>query len=359
MKIYHAILSGNWGGSERYMSNLANLQVSKGHDVTLIVKSSKRKAHLEFFKNNHGAKIIVVPAEIRKNFSYLRRLYISLFIKPSKDIVFHCHDHQTILLLRPLAQKYKAPLICNLHTHYDPKSNGLCDAVIYGNQSRANEIIDIEHKSFFIPNFIMPTSDKEHYQIERDAILKAHSISLDAFNICTLSRLSSVKDIDVIIEAFKLFKKSRPFLNTCLIIAGAGEDFDRLSNAAKQNSDIHFTGQVTHPESIFSLSNCYAMASPRETGIPLSTLEAAAFGLPLALSACETHRYFFDLQGNKNDIHLFPAKDVKKLSEIFEVIYTRSKTPAAPQFHLGAFDPHSAFDKIHALYEDCRNSHRG
>jgi glycosyltransferase involved in cell wall biosynthesis len=352
MKIYHAILSGNWGGSERYMSNLANLQASKGHNVTLIVKSSKRKAHLEFFKNNHGAKIIVVPAEIRKNFSILRRLYIRMFLRLTVDTVFHCHDHQTISLLKPIADQYRIPLLCNLHTSYDPDTNGICDAIIYGNQDRAGELDAVKDRAHFIPNFIKPVATEETYAAEQIALLDRCAIKKSDFNICTVSRLSAVKEIETLIHAFIAFQSNYGVSDAGLIIAGAGEDYDRLASIARGHDKIYFTGQVTHPEAVFSLSQCYAMASPNETGIPLSTLEAAAFGLPLILSSCETHRYFYRYQETKDHITLFEPRDILQLSFYYFEYYKKYNRKLKANFSLGEFDPERANKKIDELYEN-------
>ena len=92
------------------------------------------------------------------------------------------------------------------------------------------------------------------------------------------------------------------------------------------------------------------MASPSETGIPLSTLEAAAFGLPLILSSCETHRYFYDLQENRDSFTLFRPGDVDALAEIYYRYYIDFRDKKRAVYNLSHFSPETAYQSIQELY---------
>lgn len=98
-----------------------------------------------------------------------------------------------------------------------------------------------------------------------------------------LGNVSSAKGVWEIIDAFKHLSRTTENSNMHLTIAGEGKDRLSLQNYANNlGLPIHFTGYVKGDQKRdeFKSAHIYVFPSKHE-GMPLSVLEAMAFGLPI------------------------------------------------------------------------------
>lgn len=108
------------------------------------------------------------------------------------------------------------------------------------------------------------------------------------------SRLVPHKGAHVLIAAFNAFKKENPGNKLKLVIAGGSvhteKYFSALREIALDNKDIVFTGFQSGKTLNTLYANAAALAHPSfNEGLPITVLQAMAFGRPVLLSAIEAH----------------------------------------------------------------------
>lgn len=114
------------------------------------------------------------------------------------------------------------------------------------------------------------------------------------FNILFLARVEKEKGIYEALETYRLLKEKHPFVS--LTVAGDGS---QLSDAvhfasARHLADVSFVGHVegTAKYQVFRTADAYLFPSYAE-GLPISVLEAMAYGLPIVTRAVGGLRDFF------------------------------------------------------------------
>jgi glycosyltransferase involved in cell wall biosynthesis len=132
------------------------------------------------------------------------------------------------------------------------------------------------------------TFDPERFTIgpKPAHLLKRFALSADDKIILTVGRLSAAeryKGHDVLIRALPLIRAKVP--QTKYVIAGGGDDRDRLETIAKEHDvadAVIFVGRVPHGElpDYYRLCDLYAMPSTGE-GFGIVFLEALAAGKPV------------------------------------------------------------------------------
>lgn len=115
------------------------------------------------------------------------------------------------------------------------------------------------------------------------------------FKILFLARTEREKGIFETIEAFKNLLTSHPNLE--LYVAGEGKDFSEVYEQTKDVKEIHLLGYVQGEakQKLLEHSDLYVLPSYSE-GLPISILEAMAFGLPIVTTPVGGLKGFFQNQ---------------------------------------------------------------
>ncbi|MGB5665579.1 MAG: glycosyltransferase family 4 protein, partial [Maribacter sp.] len=110
--------------------------------------------------------------------------------------------------------------------------------------------------------------------------------------ILFLSRLLKEKGVYETINAFQNLNKEHPDLQ--LIIAGDGEEYKNIEKLVQNDTNINMAGYVVGQEKINLLKDCHIYCLPSYTeGLPISVLEAMAFGLPVITTRVGGLKDFF------------------------------------------------------------------
>jgi len=114
------------------------------------------------------------------------------------------------------------------------------------------------------------------------------------FNILFLTRVEKYKGIYEAIEAFRILKGQ--YENVYLIVAGDGSELNNAQRyITEQNiKNVKFTGYVEGKEKheVYKSADCYLLPSYSE-GMPLSIIEAFAYGLPVITRPVGAIKDFF------------------------------------------------------------------
>lgn len=143
--------------------------------------------------------------------------------------------------------------------------------------------------------------------------LTKNKFKLSETTIIYAGRLAGEKNIDVIIKALPLVKKSTPKIN--LAICGHGSAQDSLLNLAKElgvAKNVKFLGTFDKPNlaKIYQASKIFVIASTSEVQ-SMTVLQAMACGLPIICARCNSMP---DLVNNRNGFLIEPY-DYKTLAE--------------------------------------------
>ncbi|HYM08912.1 MAG TPA: glycosyltransferase [Terriglobales bacterium] len=107
-----------------------------------------------------------------------------------------------------------------------------------------------------------------------------------SFNILFLARVEKKKGIYEALDTYRIVKQTHPFVS--LTVAGDGPELTRAVQYARgQHLDgVVFTGHVegTAKYEVFKTADAYLFPSHTE-GLPISVLEAMAYGLPVVTRA--------------------------------------------------------------------------
>ena len=137
-------------------------------------------------------------------------------------------------------------------------------------------------KVFYVPGVGI---DLEHFMnlsFDKESKRKNVGLSSNDFVIISIGNLNDNKNTSTLIKALN----ETPY-NCHYLICGTGPKEQELKNLAKEykiESRCHFLGHRKDINELLAISDIYVMASKRE-GLPRSTMEAMASGLPCIVSS--------------------------------------------------------------------------
>jgi glycosyltransferase involved in cell wall biosynthesis len=139
-----------------------------------------------------------------------------------------------------------------------------------------------ERKVCCIPNGV----DFEAFDKIDDAsasILRKYDLKKDNY-LLFMGRLSSLKGVQYLIDAFKMIKKD--YINLKLVIVGAGDFEGHLKNLSQGIADIVFTGHIDslNVRTILYRNCAFVVVPSLYEGLPTVVLEAMACGKAVVAS---------------------------------------------------------------------------
>ncbi|WP_337381212.1 glycosyltransferase [Phocaeicola coprophilus] len=279
MKILHVVWVLRFGGIETMLMNIANEQVTMGHEVSILLidkdsadpELTKRlNNHVTIYSANRIWGIIDLPAFWRMN-----RL-----IKKINPDVIHLHSAAMYKYLSPSLRKF-----CNVTLH------ALCNTpntdhiekiarVFSISQSVADDLMQKKHvKSIVNPNGIKPelikTSKKLNIQ--------------HPFRIVQVSRLDHLKKGQhLLIQSCKILL-DRGFNNFTIDFIGNGPSLNFLKNLVKENhmeNIVRFLGEKDQQYIYDHLCEYDLFVQPSiYEGFGLTVTEAMAAKIPVIVSS--------------------------------------------------------------------------
>ncbi len=286
----HKRVPSREGGIEVVVEELATRMVKKGHDVTLLNRSSKNKHKDVQNKDYKGVKIKTVPTINRRGLAAMTSSFFAAVVAAfgKYDVVhFHAEGPCAMMWLPKLFGKRCIATIHGLD-HRRTKWGKFGGAYIMMGEraavKRADEIIVLSRsvkdyfmdtygrKTHFIPNAVTKP------EIRDDLLIKEkYNVEKDGY-ILYLGRLVPEKGLQYLVNAFKSTNTDKK-----LLIAGAASDTNdfvrKVKKTARGDDRVVFLGFVDGKllETLYSNAYVYVLPSTLE-GMPLSLLEAMSYG---------------------------------------------------------------------------------
>jgi len=280
MKIIHVVDSMEVGGAETLVSQMCSLQREQGHEVSVYAVAA-----LGAIGERMRSDGFTVLSEIGRNLINSSRSFLRLF-KQSRPHVVHIHNPTPTIYAAPAARLAGASsIISTRHSLVAPPH----DRVAEFKYSLAARFCD------YVVGICDATTDnlKRLGSVPSEKILRIYngaaalrkpsSEALPAktgFTLVFVGRLQPVKNLSLLLNAFKLASETAPDIT--LWIVGDGSERASLEQLASQlqiTNKAKFWGQQLDVAPYFSAADVFIMSSSSE-GLPVSLLQAFSQELP-------------------------------------------------------------------------------
>ena len=285
---------------------LKNELTKLGHDVRVLTLSPNNKSYVK--DNDYYISSIHVPIYPDARYSFRKHdKLLKNIIEWSPDLVHIQTEYSARVLANKIIKKLNIPYIITCHAMYEDYIRYWCPSKKLGkfiikklsnkyyNPSKALVVPSIKLKKKEIeygvkcPIEVIPTGidlEKFNNRIsleERKKLLKKYNIDIDKKVLVTVSRVAVEKNIEEIINYFKLLLEKDS--NYRLLIVGDGPDKKSLENLVDKlelNEYVKFTGMIMPDEvyKYYQLGDVFVCASTSESQ-GLTYVEALASSLPL------------------------------------------------------------------------------
>ena len=332
-------LSTTKGGGEYVFSLMANGLASSGHNVWIITHRIENEDYSHFHKN---VKILFVspiryegglPPSLSDNIRFVfSAIRLGLHVvKREKIDIIHSNNFSPALAGSILSSFTRKPHVTTVHDIFS-----LCGKKywkLWGKQSnisRFNVLLAPFFEKMIIKlrlhaihtvskateeDLIKFGAKKPIYVIYNTVDTKnARKAEVHPFRFIYVGRLVFYKNLETVIKAVQILKKSYPEIT--LTIAGGGPHKENLVNLVTElglDDNIKFAGYVTEEEKIKLLSTSQALVFPSLCeGFGLVILESFSCSRPVIVSNI---RPLSDIIDKEKDGLVVEAKDENKWAE--------------------------------------------
>ncbi|MBC6981840.1 glycosyltransferase [Caulobacter sp. 17J80-11] len=335
MNILHVMLAEGFGGTERYLADLARRQIASGDTVGAVVKPRDPRLPASF--HDHA------PDDLR--IFETSRLFAPLTIlraaRALKADVVHAHGGRTskIVASTPLLP----PTVGTLHIKYRRAESGGLGGVIRVAEWQAAAMAGFKGLSITVPNWLPNLADctAEEVALARSAA-DAHGAPLLVF----VGRLAPVKGVDLLIAAFRAVAPA----HARLAILGDGVLRPALEALAAGDGRITFAGHVRNPAAWYEAADLLVMPSRAEP-FGLVALEAMARGAPIVATRAGGLSEIL----SETPARLVPPGDEGELARALAETFAAMSTGAFPRrvaYDLTRYEGDRAVARIERFYQD-------
>lgn len=279
MRIFHAHLSREFAGSERYCASLAQGQAQQGHDVMVAVRHS---AVAERWRcEAHPARVVVMPAWLPSLFeSFALRNLVRGF---APDVI-HTHLGRANIKLGRIAKALGIAWVVTLHLRWKETEMRGADALICIARWQKQ---DIPHGypgvEAVVWNWHHENTD-EGRGASGELLRTGMELGAKGFLFGSVGRLHGQKGMDVLIKAFRQAFTGGEDVR--LLIAGEGPQRAELVRLADGDPRIVLAGYVPDAAPYYYAFDAYVSAARYEP-FGLTILEAMAAGCRLVCTRTE------------------------------------------------------------------------
>ncbi|NEX93559.1 glycosyltransferase family 4 protein [Caulobacter sp. 17J65-9] len=335
MNILHVMLADGFGGTERYLADLARRQIALGDTVGAVVKPRAPRAPASFHDHAPDGLRIFETSRLFTPLAILRAA------RALKADVVHAHGGRTskVVASTPLLP----PTVGTLHIKYRRAESGGLGGVIRVAEWQAAAMGGFKGLSVTVPNWLPSLADctpDEVARARRAADAKRGPL------LVFVGRLTPVKGVDLLIAAFRAIAPA----HARLAVVGDGPQRPDLEALAAGDGRITFAGHVRNPSAWYEAADHLVMPSRAEP-FGLVALEAMARGVPI--TATRTGGLSEILSGTP--ARLVPPGDDGELARALAETFTAMSKGTFPRrvaYDLSRYDADRAVARIERFYRD-------
>lgn len=273
----------NRAGTERAVTNLANILSEEKHNVTIISCFSSPNDKNAFTLNSN---VNIIHLGMKPGGFILRFWDYFTVLRKLRQISYNfdfllgtTHALNTLLFFLPkrmkkIACEHFAYDACPLYSRIIRRViYPFLDAVVLLTKTDAAKYTFMDKKKIFvIPNSL--------------SFIQASTADLSKKRMIAIGRLTYLKGFDILLDIAVLLKRELPDWH--IDVFGEGEDHEALLNKAERlcvNDYVSFLPPTNDVKKELLNSSIYLMSS-RFEGLPMVLLEAQACGLPIVSFDC-------------------------------------------------------------------------
>lgn len=336
MRILHAVISGEFAGSENNCAQLAVLQAAAGHEVRVVIKGWN-PAQVERFKAAVGKDMLVVlPGKWP---SILDSWLLKHVVRGFEPEIVHTHLGRATRRLGKVARALKIPHVASLHLTYEPKVYGPCNGLICVAGWQKATLKGYDKPVAVVRNWV-PQGPVVPKIMKHDGIIRLGSVG----------RLDKQKGYDVLVAAFR---QAFPEGNepVTLVIVGTGPDREVLEVLADGDARISLAGFSNDVAGRMAEMDAF-VSSSRFEGLALVVLEAIKAGLPLLVTDVAGNRELADLQA-PGVVAVVAPDDISALAKGLVALVDRLRVDAGRvAYDVRAIDPATVAERVVGFYEE-------
>lgn len=292
-KVIHVITTIERGGAENQLLILVKEQIRLNYVVEILYLKGKPELAAEFTEIgatvNHAISGLNIILQIIKTKNYLRKKNVILHAHLPRAELFAaiCKDRNCLIFSRHNAEPFfpGAPkLVSSMLSKFVIKRSQCGIAISQAVLKYLNENDEL------IPDFKMQivrygfNSKNNYANIPPESILLETKFEPGSFILGTVSRLTEQKDLQILLNTFRIVKNS--IYNAKLIIIGVGPLEEKLKENANElgvEGDIYWVGKTANVFNYMQIFDVFVLTSKYE-GFGLVLLEAMSMKLPIVSS---------------------------------------------------------------------------
>lgn len=349
--------ASSFGGGERYVVDLTNALVARGHDVYVAVRpGSPLPRHLQL----SSEKIVTLPLRNALDVPSAREL--EKFVRRKGIEVVHAHMARDYSLASYAARRNGTKFIATRHVlfklnrlHRHTLSRAACVIAVsqaVARELRTSQVVRSDQIAVIHNGIDVARIKKTCAGFHRGEFLRSIGITVGTHLVGSIGELRTLKRHDDFIRAAALVLKEFP--ETQFVLAGVGEVREQLEKLVAElglTDRFHFLGWLDDADKLLCAMDVFVSASETES-FGLAIVEAMAARTAVVATATEGAKEVIDDQ--KTGL-LVPIGDVQSIArsvinllsdpEKRERMATESAQSAANRFSLNRM-----VDEIEKLY---------
>jgi glycosyltransferase involved in cell wall biosynthesis len=293
VRILHAVLSGGFYGSERYLIELALAQARAGHSVTVLIRDRSSDCARQFLAAQAQAgaltgalRIAVLPRALP---AFLQRPAAWLLLRRWRPDVVHSHLNPAARRIGAVAQRLGIVHVMTLHLDYDPNEHAGIDGLIALTAAqRARIPAGFGGAVAVVWNWLPASVEAALGRVGENQVARLRGdwdANNDTVVFGSVGRLTAAKGMDVLVRAFRAAfpDGAEP---ARLIIVGEGEARAELARLGGGDRRIVLAGRQDEVARCYRAFDVFVSAARYEP-FGLAILEAMAAGCRLVVSRTE------------------------------------------------------------------------
>ncbi|GAA3429656.1 glycosyltransferase family 4 protein [Streptosporangium nondiastaticum] len=277
------------GGKERHVDCLTREQLDRGHEVALAFRRGStvpEGAAVLPLRPTVPSRILAARSDV---LAFAAEVAHALRHAGRADLV-HLHgDHVEAAVLGPFCRRRGVPLVLTVHGALSRRHHrvarralGAVDAFIALGSRPARDLVELGAD----PRRVLTMSSGLDLA---GMPCPGPPADREPGLVVSVGSLDPVKNHDLVIEAVRLVRRTRPEVR--LVIAGDGPERSRLSRLPEAGGPIELAGPLSRDEvyGLLRRAQVFVLASRRlpgkGEGVPTAALEALALGTPVVLSS--------------------------------------------------------------------------
>ena len=339
MKLVHTAISRQFFGSERYCAELASAQAEHGDEVFVLAGCSTPLAEEKWRRELDPRVHLLFPPLWLP--AALVAWWIGVTLLRIRPDIVHLHLLKGTRLMAVWKRLLKFRLFATLHVSYRKKYYSACDGIILVTESQRETLGDYAGRVVKVWNWVNPRHLRSGAAAPADFRNSVGATDED-FLFVSVGRLTHVKGMDVLIEAFKEAFQEMP--KARLVLIGDGPESERLTRLIDGDPRIVLAGYRDAGPEVYGGVDVYVSASKFEP-FGLTILEAMASGCPLVLTRTIGPQEFL---ASEASVLWSEVNDVGGLAHSLTQAYRRGKGRTA--YNVALFSLDTAVEKIAQFY---------